>query len=98
MEKVTIKEIVPIWWAWQWRAMVATLVGTLVFSFLIGLIGGILGFSKESIYILTNLVSLAVTIYASLYFFAYIFNMRFKKYKLCIMEDSEHYAKKAALI
>lgn len=63
----------PIWWAWQWRVLVAVLLANIALGMLIGLIGGILGVPKENLIIITNLVSYGVTIYASIYFLAYVF-------------------------
>jgi len=63
-----------------------------------GFLGSILGFSKESVYIITNLVSLGITLYASIYFFAYIFTLKFKSIKIYVVEDSKDYIKKAVLV
>jgi len=95
---ITIKDILPIWWAWQWRSIVGSAIGIAVFSFIIGFVGSLLGFSKEIIYILSNLASIFITIYASIYFFAYVFNKDFKKYRVVLIEKSKDLAKKAALI
>ncbi len=98
MRKLPFKNFLPIWWAWQWRVIVASFIGTFIFSFVIGFFGVILGISKESVYIITNLVSLGITIYASIYFFAYIFSLKFKNIKIYIAEKNGDYIKKAVLV
>ncbi len=70
---MNVKKILPIWWAWQWRVLVAVLLANIALGFVVGLAGGILGVAKENLIIITNLVSYGVTIYASIYFLAYVF-------------------------
>ena len=98
MKKLQLKKFIPLWWAWQWRVVVASFIGTLVFSFIIGFIGAILGFSKESVYIISNLISMIITIYASIYFFAYIFTLKFSGLKIFIVENGKDYIKKAVMV
>lgn len=70
---MNVKKILPLWWAWQWRVFVAVLLANILLGFLTGLAGALLGLPKENLIIITNLVSLGVTVYASIYFLAYVF-------------------------
>jgi len=93
-----IKDILPIWWAWQWRTVLASLIGSIVLVIIFSFFAALLGVSKETIIILSQIIYYVVAIYASIYFFAYIFSMRFKRVKPVLFRREGHYAKRAALI
>ncbi len=88
---MNLREILPIWWAWQWRVIVAVLLANLAIGFLLGFFGALLGLSKESLLIISNLLSLAVTIYASIYFLAYVF----ERFHIYVPRELDEYRKAA---
>ncbi len=88
---MNLKEVVPIWWAWQWRVVVAVVLANLAFGFILGVVGALLGLSKESLFIISNLLSLVITIYASIYFLAYVF----EKFRIYVPKELGEFQKAA---
>lgn len=83
-QEVTNRIFLSIWWAWQWRVVVATLAGSLVFSFVIGFFGGILGLDEELLELLNNLVSFAIGVYASFYFLRFVLLKEYRDFSITI--------------
>ncbi|WP_200763381.1 hypothetical protein [Nitrosophilus alvini] len=89
MEKLTNKKVLAIWWAWQWRVAVATIVATSIFTFMIGFIGSLFGLSKENIYIISNLVSIGIGVYASIYFLKFALQKKYRDFSIKIEPETE---------
>ena len=70
------REVLGIWWAWQWRVIVTVILANILIGFLIGLIGSILAWQHTTIAAVANLLSLGVTIYASIYFLGYALRLK----------------------
>ena len=79
-------KILPLWWAWQWRVVVAIFLANFLFGFVFAF-KPLLGISKESFIIITNIFSLGVTIYASIYFLDVVLKKRYKKFRVVLMDE-----------
>jgi len=91
-----LAKILPLWWAWQWRVVVAIFIANLIFGFVLAFLKPLLDISKESFIIITNIFSLGVTIYASIYFLDVALKKRYKKFKIILVEDSQDPYRQAA--
>jgi len=80
-----IRAILPVWWAWQWRVLVAVFLANMAIFFLLLLLRLFLGLSQESLIIINNLFSLGVTIYASIYFLAYALGLSYPHIRIVIL-------------
>ena len=85
-ERLTGKRLLRIWWAWQWRAVVATFIGSLVFITVFAFVAGFLGMSKQNIAMIGNLIYMGIGIYASVYFLGFVLKKDFGDFKLSIVE------------
>ena len=85
--------ILKIWWSWQWRVVVAVMLANILIGFLMGFVGGIFELSHQSVVIGVNLLSLGVTIYASIYFLGFVM----RKYRVYIPNKNLDSYKKAAI-
>jgi hypothetical protein len=92
-----IRKILPIWWAWQWRVVVAIFLANLAFSIVFTIVAKILSISKENFLIISNLFSLGIMVYASLYFLAYVLQKDYKRVEVVIFDKELDIYKKAAL-
>ena len=71
-----LKDIVGIWWAWQWRVIVAVVLANILIGFIVGFLGSAFSWQHTTIVVVSNLLSLGVTIYASIYFLGYALRLK----------------------
>ena len=90
-------KILPLWWAWQWRVMVAVVAANTLFGVLLLFLAPLLGLSKEALTIITDIFSLCVTIYASIYFLDYALRLDYGSFRVALMEKDLDIYKEAAL-
>jgi len=76
---------------------VAVFLANLAFAFFFTFVAKILGISKENFLIISNIFSLAVTIYASIYFLAYALNLDYKRFRVVIIDKELDEFEKAAI-
>jgi len=86
--QLTTKRLIRIWWAWQWRTIVATFVGSFVLIALFALVAGFLGMSAEVVAVMSNLIYLGVGIFASIYFLGFVLKKDFGDFSLSVQEKS----------
>jgi hypothetical protein len=76
------KDVVRVWWAWQWRAFatgfIATLLGSMLFAYFASFIGLPLALTNW----LVRIFSIACWIGAGIYFFGEIFAMDFGHFRV----------------
>ncbi len=70
-ERLTTTRVLKAWWAMQWRAVVATFVGSLVLIAVFSFFAALAGMSKQSIMMFGNIIYSGVAIFASFYFFGF---------------------------
>ncbi len=70
-DRFTTSRVLKAWWAMQWRAVLATFVGSLVLIALFSFFAALMGVSKGVIMMLGNIIYTGVAIFASFYFFGY---------------------------
>ncbi len=70
-EKLTNKRVFLAWWAMQWRAILATFLGSLVLIVVFSFFAALLGVKRESIMVAGNIIYSGVAIFASFYFFGF---------------------------
>ncbi|WP_201351824.1 hypothetical protein [Hydrogenimonas urashimensis] len=96
-EKLTRGRLLRIWWAWQWRTVVATFVGSLVLITVFAFLAGFLGMEKSLITAIGNLIYMGVGIFASIYFLGFVLKKDFGDFRLTIEEkvycDEEDFRK-----
>ena len=92
-----MRKILPLWWAWQWRVMVSVVLANFAFSLILLVLKPLLGLSQQNLLIISNIFSFFVTIYASIYFLDYVLRLRFKGFRIVILDETENIYKKAAL-
>ena len=85
-EKLTPSRLLRIWWAWQWRTVVATFVGSFVLIFLFALVGTMLGMDRHMVMIGGNLIYLGVGVFASIHFLGWVLRRDFGDFRLNIEE------------
>ncbi len=70
-ERLTTARVFKAWWAMQWRAVLATFVGSLVLIAVFSFFAALMGVSKEIIMMFGNIIYTGVAIFASFYFFGF---------------------------
>ncbi len=88
---MSLKEVLPIWWAWQWRVLVAVLLANIAIGLVLGVVKLFLHISQQNFIIITNLFSIAITMYASIYFLAFVF----EKFHIYVPKAVDEYRKAA---
>ena len=91
-EKLTRSRLIRIWWAWQWRTVVATFMGSLVLITVFAFFAGFFGMDKGLITAIGNLIYMGVGIFASIYFLGLVLKKDYGDFKLSIEERT--YCKK----
>ncbi len=70
-ERLTTSRVLKAWWAMQWRAVLATFLGSLVLIAIFSFFAALIGVSKGVIMMFGNIIYTGVAIFASFYFFGY---------------------------
>ena len=78
--------LLRIWWAWQWRTLVASFIGSVVLIFLFSAVAGIFGVDKGAITFVGNLIYIGVSLFASIYFLGFVLKKDFGDFRLSIVE------------
>ncbi len=71
----------------QWRAVVATFLGSLVLVALFSFVAALLGASKESIMVVGNIIYVGVSLFASIYFFGFALKRDYGDFRFEIVES-----------
>lgn len=87
-----MSKILPIWWAWQWRVVMAVVLANIAIGLVLGVVKFFLHISQQNFIIITNLLSIGVSIYASIYFLGFVF----EKFHIYVPDATDEY-KKAAI-
>ena len=77
--------------------IVAVVLANFAFSLILLVIQPLLGLSQQNLLIISNIFSFAVTIYASIYFLDYVLRLKFKNFRIVIVDETDNIYKKAAL-
>lgn len=85
-EKLTRNRLIRIWWAWQWRSVVATFIGSLVLITVFSFFAGFFGMDKGLITAIGNLIYMGVGIFASVYFLGFVLKKDFGDFRLSVEE------------
>ena len=91
-----VRKILPLWWAWQWRVIVAVFLAGLAIGLILGVAKALLGFSQETLNIISNILMLVVQIYASIYFLAYVLRLKYKKFRVVVLDRTDDLYRQAA--
>ena len=83
-EKLTRNRLIRIWWAWQWRTVVATFIGSLVLITVFAFFAGFFGMDKGLITAIGNLIYMGVGIFASIYFLGFVLKKDYGDFRLSI--------------
>ncbi|BCD68615.1 hypothetical protein NitYY0918_C1532 [Nitratiruptor sp. YY09-18] len=71
--------------------MVSVILANFTFGLILGVARSLLGISQHTFSIITTILSFAISLYASIYFFAYVI----QKYRLYVPKDLDSYRKAA---
>ncbi|WP_300364593.1 hypothetical protein [Hydrogenimonas sp.] len=85
-ETLTRNRLIRIWWAWQWRTVVATFIGSLVLITVFAFFAGFFGMDKQLITLIGNLIYMGVGIFASIWFLGFVLKKDFGDFRLTIEE------------
>ncbi|WP_457599610.1 hypothetical protein [Hydrogenimonas sp.] len=85
-EKLTTGRLLRAWWAMQWRAVVATFLGSLVLVALFSFVAALLGVSKELIMAVGNVIYVGVSLFASIYFFGFALKKDYGDFRFEVVE------------
>jgi len=85
-EKLTRNRLLRIWWAWQWRTVVATFIGSLVLITIFAFFAGFFGMEKDLITLVGNLIYMGVGVFASIYFLGFALKKDYGDFKMGIEE------------
>ncbi len=88
-ERLTNKRVLLAWWAMQWRAVLATFLGSFVLIVVFSFFAALLGVNKESIMIAGNLIYSGVAIFASIYFFGFTLRKDHGSFRFALVEKEE---------
>ncbi len=88
-EKLTTRRLLRVWWAWQWRSVVATLIGSVVLITVFAFFAALLGMEKRTITLIGNVIYMGVGIFASIYFLGFVLRKDFGDFRLELVEKSE---------
>ncbi|GEM_PF-1855188 len=91
-EKLTNKRVFLAWWAMQWRAIVATFVGSLVLIAVFSFFAAMLGMKKEIIMLVGNIIYSSVAIFASFYFFGFTLKKDHGSFRFALIEKANETA------
>ncbi len=70
----------------QWRAVVATFLGSLVLVALFSFVAALLGVSKELIMAVGNVIYVGVSLFASIYFFGFALKKDYGDFRFEVVE------------
>ena len=85
-EKLTRNRLLRIWWAWQWRTVVATFIGSMVLITVFAFLAGFFGIERRLITLIGNLIYMGVGIFASIWFLGFVLKKDFGDFRLKIEE------------
>ncbi|WP_456451572.1 hypothetical protein [Hydrogenimonas sp.] len=88
-EKLTTGRLLRIWWAWQWRSVVATFVGAMVLIAIFAFFAGFFGMPMERITLIGNLIYAGVGIFASVYFLGFALKKEYGDFRVEIVEEGQ---------
>ncbi|WP_456449398.1 hypothetical protein [Hydrogenimonas sp.] len=85
-DPLTRNRLIRIWWAWQWRSVVATFIGSLVLVTVFAFFAGFFGMDKALVSAIGNLIYMGVGIFASIYFLGFVLKKDFGDFRLSVEE------------
>jgi hypothetical protein len=86
--EITIKRVIQIWWAWQWRLLVFLFLFGLILSVILGVILGVTG-HKDASSVVGALVGLAIVFPISIWTFKTALHKKYSGYSIALIKRSE---------
>ena len=84
----TWKQAIRVWWSFQWRVLLASIVLGLLIGGLVGMMLGIFGASPTIVYVVSQTVRFAIYIFVTIYFVKDILDRDFGAFRVGVVPKS----------
>jgi len=81
----TWKHAVRVWWSWQWRIFIATILISIAVRWWFAFIGGAIGLGAWGYEVTTQIVIYAASSLVSLYLFRDLLDRDFEDFRVCVI-------------
>ncbi len=81
----TWEHALRVWWSWQWRILVATILLGIFTNFWLSTAGGAIGLNARGFAIASQVLSFVFSGLVSLYLFKDILDRNFGRFRVCII-------------
>jgi membrane protein implicated in regulation of membrane protease activity len=85
----TWEHALRVWWSWQWRLLIATILIGLFINLWLGTVGGAVGLTARGFAIARPILSFVFSGLVSLYLFKDILDRDFGKFRVCIVPTDQ---------
>jgi hypothetical protein len=86
--EITIKRVIQIWWAWQWRFLVFICLFGLILSVILGVILAVTG-HKDASFVVGALAGLAIVFPTSIWTLKTTLHKKYSGYSIALIKQSE---------